>query len=181
MRKRTSPSELSLPSNVRKLCGFDKQALEFHTAEDALVILKEKMTAIELVHAITALDELLLGLVTCLAGACTLCNNCGTPCKDKNSTPADWATNCSLCHGLLDDEQTICLPDALLAEAGIPKDAKLEAYPDPDNGEVLVAVSGFRNDISDVPKDLLELLIQWGVCLPELDELIVLEETVYGK
>lgn len=182
MKKETYP-EIILPERVCELCGFDgENKLELHAAEDTLVILKEKMTAIELVHAIDALGEIASSLTVALAKACGLCNNCGDE-DDKASknSPAEWVKRCSLCQDLLDDSQNIRIPDYLLAEAGISGSAKLEAYADRDSGEITVAEAENQYDISDVPSGIITVLAQSGVCLAELDELIMLEEIVYGK
>ncbi len=76
---------------------------------------------------------------------------------------------------------TVSIPGYLLEEAGIPVDAKLEAYTDKDSGQITVVEADVQQDITDVPPGILTVLAQSGVCLAELDELIMLEEIVYGK
>ncbi len=186
MKNDTYP-EIMLPERACELCGFtDEDKLALHAAEDTLVILKEKMTAIELVHVISMLSEMASDLTAALAKACGVCNNCGD--EDDGSHdgcgkngPVEWVANCSLCRDLLDDIQNIRIPDYLLAEAGISGNAKLEAYADRDSGEITVAEAENQYDISDVPPGILSVLAQSGICLAELDELIMLEEIVYGK
>lgn len=180
MKNDTHP-EIMLPERACELCGFtgeDKLAL--HAAEDTLVILKEHMTVMELVHAIDALGEIASSLTVALAKACGACNNCGDEDDGKNN-PAEWVERCSLCRDLLDEGQSIHIPDYVLAEAGISGDAKLEAYADRDSGEITVSESENQYDITDVPRGILTVLAQSGICLAELDELIMLEEIVYGK
>ena len=173
--------EIMLPERACELCGFDNEdKLALHTDKDTLVILKEKMTVIELVRSIDALGKMASSLTVALAKACGVCNNCGDEDEGKNS-PAEWVERCSLCRDLLDEGQSIHIPDYVLAEAGISGDAKLEACADRDSGEITVSASENQYDITDVPHGILTVLAQSGICLAELDELIMLEEIVYGK
>ena len=179
---------LQIPLAIQQHCGFtDEEAFAVTAAEGVCIIHKDELTALELIHVITTLSELASDMTVHLAGACGLCNNCGdeapeagTECGCDNG-PAKWVADCSLCHDLLDESQNIRVPGYLLEEAGIPKDAKLEAYTDEESGEITVAEADIQQDISDVPPGILSVLAQSGVCLAELDELIILEEIVYGK
>lgn len=195
MKKEKTNPDILLPASACEVCGFtEEERLELHAAEDALVIVKTKMTAMELVHVIEALSEIASELTVHLAQACGLCNNCGDSpdlcgnCAAKQdgkmesigSGPVEWVKNCALSRDMLDDGGRIRIPDYLLEEAGISKDAKLEAYADEDSGEITVSESENEYDISDVPPGLRAVLAMSGVCLMELDELIMLEETVYG-
>lgn len=175
--------EIMLPERVCELCGFDgEDTLELHTGEGILVILKDKMTAIELVHVISMLSEMATDLTVFLAKTCGMCNNCdGEDDGTGENDSAQWVENCSLCRDLMDDSQTIHIPDYLLKEAGISSSAKLEASADGDGGEITVTEAGNQFDISDVPPGILTVLAQSGICLAELDELIMQEEIVYGK
>lgn len=198
MKKMKNYPEIALPECVCELCGFTgEETLELHAAEDALVVLKDEMTALELVHAISALSEIASELTVALAKACGVCNNCGDqnpePCERCDNSeacaflngckdgPPEWVANCSLCRDLLDESQNIRIPDYVLEEAGIPKGAKLEAYADEESGEITVTEAENQCGITDVPPGILAVLTQSGICLAELDELIMLEEIIYGK
>ena len=137
------------------------------------------MTVLEVANAIQSLSTLAADLTVVLASACGLCDNCGEGCKD--GCPAGWVARCSLCHDLLDENQTVSIPGYLLEEAGIPADAKLEAYTDEDSGEITVTEADIQQDITDVPPGILAVLAQNGVCLAELDELIMLDSVIYGN
>jgi hypothetical protein len=196
MKKEKSNPDILLPASACKVCGFTgEEKLELHAAEDTLVIVKTKMTAMELVHVIETLSEIASALTVHLAQACGFCNNCGDgnpdlcgSCAAKQvgkaecaeSGPVEWVKGCELCQSLLEADKEIQLPDYLLSEAGIPKDAKLEAYADEDSGEITVVEAENQYDISDVPPGLRTVLATSGVCLMELEELITLEETIYG-
>jgi len=179
MKKNQMP-QIGLPADACERSGFtDKDTLELHAGQNALVFMKDKMTALEVANAIQSLSALAADLTVVLASACGLCDNCGEGCADD--CPAGCVSACSLCHGLLDESQTVRIPGYLLEEAGIPADAKLEAYTDEDSGEITVVEADIQQDITDVPPGILAVLAQSGVCLAELDELIMLEEIVYGK
>ena len=179
MKKNQMP-QIGLPADACERSGFtDKDTLELHAGQNALVFMKDKMTALEVANAIQSLSALAADLTVVLASACGLCDNCGEGCADD--CPAGCVSACSLCHDLLDDSQTVSIPGYLLEEAGIPVDAKLEAYTDKDSGQITVVEADVQQDITDVPPGILTVLAQSGVCLAELDELIMLEEIVYGK
>jgi hypothetical protein len=183
MKNNKTQPEILLPERACELCGFDSgDALELHVGEDVLVILKNQMTAMELIHVISMISEMSTDLTVALAKACGRCNNCddeddGTGQND----PAKWVERCSLCGDLLDGSQNIQIPGYLLEEAGISSGAKLEASADRDIGKITVTEAENQYDISDVPPGILNVLAQSGICLAELDELIMAEDIIYGK
>ena len=179
MKKNQMP-QIGLPADACERSGFtDKDTLELHAGQNALVFMKDKMTALEVANAIQSLSALASDLTVVLASACGLCDNCGEGCADD--CPAGCVSACSLCHDLLDESQTVRIPGYLLEEAGIPADAKLEAYTDEDSGEITVVEADIQQDITDVPPGILAVLAQSGVCLAELDELIMLDSIIYGN
>ena len=179
MKKNQMP-QIGLPADACEQSGFtDKDTLELHAGQNALVFMKDKMTALEVANAIQSLSALAADLTVVLASACGLCDNCGEGCADD--CPAGCVSACSLCHDLLDESQTVRIPGYLLEEAGIPADAKLEAYTDEDSGEITVVEADIQQDITDVPPGILAVLAQSGVCLAELDELIMLDSIIYGN
>ena len=179
MKKNQMP-QIGLPADACEQSGFtDKDTLELHAGQNALVFLKDKMTALEVANANHSLSALASDLTVVLASACGLCDNCGEGCADD--CPAGCVSACSLCHDLLDESQTVRIPGYLLEEAGIPADAKLEAYTDEDSGEITVVEADIQQDITDVPPGILAVLAQSGVCLAELDELIMLDSIIYGN
>ncbi|MCC7570912.1 hypothetical protein KO465_06240, partial [Candidatus Micrarchaeota archaeon] len=96
-------------------------------------------------------------------------------------TPEKWVAQCELCQSLLDGSGDVRVPDYVLEEAGIPIDAKLEAYADKDRGEITVVEADIQEDITDVSPGIVAILASAGICLAKLDELIMLEEVVYGQ
>lgn len=179
MKKNQMP-QIGLPADACERSGFtDKDTLELHAGQNVLVFMKDKMTALEVANAIQSLSALAADLTVVLASACGLCDNCGEGCADD--CPAGCVSACSLCHDLLDESQTVRIPGYLLEEAGIPADAKLEAYTDEDSGEITVVEADIQQDITDVPPGILAVLAQSGVCLAELDELIMLDSIIYGN
>jgi len=60
--------------------------------------------------------------------------------------------------------------------------ARLSASPAiEDSGEITVTEADIQQDITDVPPGILAVLAQSGMCLAELDELIMQEEIIYGR
>jgi hypothetical protein len=188
MKNKNTYPEIALPEFACELCGFTgEETLELHAAEDTLVVLKEQMTAMELIHAIDALGGIASELTVILAKACGFCDNCGdgnsehcADCDSSKDGPVEWVKDCELCRDLLNGDEAIRVPEYLLEEAGIPKDSKLQAYVDEDSGEITIAEADTQYDIADVPAGIRAVLAQSGVCLAGLDELLMLEKIVYG-
>lgn len=172
----------------------DTEVMDVITGDDVCVILNGKMTALELTKVIDTLSMLASDLTVILAQACGFCDNCGDDpiCKDSKNRkectaagcqdiPEKWVAQCELCQSLLDGSGDVRVPDYVLEEAGIPTDAKLEAYADEDSGEITVVEADIQEDITDVPPGIVAILASAGICLAKLDELIMLEEVVYGQ
>ena len=114
---------MAIPAAALKLCGFENgDKAELHALPSAAIILKQKMTAMEVIRAMDALHQLTVDLSVHLARASGPCDGCDGDC------PFD---------GL--DGQEIALPDYLL-----------------------------------------EMLAASGICIGELEERLMLEDTVYG-
>lgn len=188
MKSKKNPA-IMLPECAFDTAGFtEKDALDLYVTEGVIVFLKNKMTALEVANTIEHLSRLASDLTVTLATACGVCDNCGdenesnpVDCGKGQSSPAEWVQNCSLCHDLLDESRNISIPDYLMEEAGIPSGTKLEAFADEESGEITVVEAEVQQDIKDVPPGILSVLAASGVCLAELDELIMLERIIHGK
>ena len=107
--KEVTGEKMAIPAAALKLCGFENgDKAELHALPSAAIILKQKMTAMEVIRAMDALHQLTVDLSVHLARASGPCDGCDGDC------PFD---------GL--DGQEIALPDYLREEAGIPENAKL--------------------------------------------------------
>lgn len=169
---------LQLPAETHSVCGFGGGGgLAVRAAGGVCVIHKKALTVLELAQIIDTLSELTAHLTVHLAGAAGLCDGCG---ELEEETPVQCAADCSLCKDLLNDSPNIRIPVHLLSQAGIPEDAKLEAFVDEERGGIVVTEAENRQDINDLPEGVLSVLKASGVCLAKVDELIMLEETVYG-
>ena len=177
MKKENTINPLTaIPDEIVANCEFDvKSGLSLAIAPGMLVLRNKKMTAMNLVTAITALSEIGADLTAKLAKACGFCDNCG---DRGEGTPASWAAECDLCYELLDTKNDIRVPDYLRDEAGIPFNAKLTADTDVESGAIILGEAGYDYDISDVPPELLEVFRLSGVCLGELDEALRLERVI---
>lgn len=131
--KEVTGEKMAIPAAALKLCGFENgDKAELHALPSAAIILKQKMTAMEVIRAMDALHQLTVDLSVHLARASGPCDGCDGDC------PFD---------GL--DGQEIALPDYLREEAGIPENAKLCAYVDEDENTVTIAEAGYARVSSD--------------------------------
>ena len=120
--KEVTGEKMAIPAAALKLCGFENgDKAELHALPSAAIILKQKMTAMEVIQAMDALHQLTVDLSVHLARASGPCDGCDGDC------PFD---------GL--DGQEIALPDYLRDEAGIPENAKLCAYVDEEENTVTI-------------------------------------------
>ena len=129
MKKEKTINPLTaIPDEIVANCEFDvNSGLALAAAPGMLVLRNKKMTAMNLVTAITALSEIGADLTAKLAKACGFCDNCGDIGK---STPASWAAECDLCAELLDTKYDIRVFGGFNGGAGKGKHTK-RAIPPP--------------------------------------------------
>lgn len=145
-----------------KLSGFEPECkVELHTSEDALVVLKQHMTAMELLRAAKSLQKLATELHVHLARVCGPCDGCDGECPFEGGDEVE-------------------LPDYLREEAGIPEKAKLWASVDEEEHTVTICEADYDYDLRDVPKEVLEMFREAGICVGELEERLMLGDAVYG-
>ncbi len=160
----TDTAKVTIPDAViaiSKLNGTER--LELHALDSAAVLLKDRMTAMEVINAIDSLDELAGQLLEALVESCEQCVCCEDDCP----------FTC--------ENRGIKLPSHLLDEANIPEGAKLSAVADPETGCIIVSEINAKHDIDDVPDGLLDVLLEYGVCLESLNKLLYGGRIVYGS
>ncbi len=151
-----------IPRSALTLSGFaEKEEAELHALPGAAILLKKRMTALELLQAVDALSKTSTSLLTELAGVCG-------PCEDCAECPYD----CSV-------QESVTLPEHLRQEAGIALDAKLCADANEETQTVTIYAAQHRHDLSDIPEDLFPLLHELGLCMGALEEKIIHEEVVH--
>lgn len=133
--------------------------------EGAVLLLKQKMTAMELINVSQFLREIASELLTNLAMACGPCKPCDG-CEDR--CPFDDL-----------DDDAITLPGYLREEAGIPENAKLCACVDEENGAVIICAAEHEHDLSDVPEFIIDAMVNCGVCFGSLEEHLIKGDNVY--
>ena len=164
--KEVTPKGLLLPVTAARLAGFEaNEKAEYHTLKGAMVVLKGQMSAMELLTAARSLQELAVDLHTHLAKVCGQCDGCG-----ENSE--NGGEGCPLMDLEADG---ITLPDYLLEEA-----TKLCADVDEEEQTVTIFPAGYDHDLRDIPPGILEVFLAANVCLGELEERLMVGDTVYG-
>ncbi len=170
--KEITPKGLLLPVTAARLAGFGAgDKVEYHTMKGAMVVLKGRMTAMELLTAARALHDLSVELNSHLAKVCGQCDGCGG--DGESGEPG--------CPLVDLDDAGVTLPDYLRREAGIPEGAKLCAEVDEEERSVTIFAAGYDHDLRDIPPETLEMFIAANVCLGELEERLIVGDTVYGS
>lgn len=155
---------VTIPKAALKLSRLEgAQKLELHALDSAAVLLKDRMTAMEVLGAVSSMDRLSGQLLEALAEACEQCVGCEEDCP------------------FIEKSTGISLPGHLLEAANIPEGARLCAEPFPDSGCIIVSEPDLEHNLDDVPEELLDVLTECGVCLESLSELIGSGEVVYGS
>lgn len=161
--KGTGAAGVTIPKAAMTLSSLDgAETLELHTLDGAAVLLKQEMSAMELLAVVNSLDKLSGDLLSVLAISCEKCVGCEDECP------------------FTQESRDIRLPRYLLDAAEIPEGAKLCAEPDPDSGHIIVSALEAEHDLDDVPEELLDALLECGVCLGSLSELLDSGDVVYG-
>lgn len=79
--KQLSNGGLFLPSAALKISGFeDSGQVEIHALKNTAVIMKQQMTAMELIQALDSLNQLFINLSFHLAKTCGACSGCEGEC-----------------------------------------------------------------------------------------------------
>ena len=162
---RTSEKGLHIkPGELVIGCFPNGTGVNVHVENSAIVLLKSKMNARELVNAAYALHGLALELIDHIWSVCGDCLDCsdGCPFQEINE---------------FDDE--ITLPDYLRKEAGIKEGARLWASVDEQAGSVTISAVDDEYAILDIHPAMLDLLIECNVCLGGLEDLLNSGEIVY--
>ena len=162
MIKECFDNNVSLPIEILNAADLTRcEEIEFNALENSVVAMKTTMNAMELIKVAEGLKNLSEELIVHLAGICGRCHDC------------------SYCERFEEFDEII-VPDYLLEEAGIPKDAKLCACTEEDSGEIIVMQADYDYDIADVPKFVIDIFEMSGICIRELEERIMMEDIVYG-
>lgn len=170
--KEITPKGLLLPVTAARLSGFKAgDKMEYHPLKGAMVVLKGEMTAMALLTAARSLHDLSVELNTHLAKVCGQCDGCGEDAENGGE-------GCPLTD--LGDAG-ISLPDYLREEAGIPEGVKLCAAVDEDEHTVAIFPADYDHDLRDLPQETLEMFLAANVCLGELEERLIVGDTVYGN
>lgn len=149
-----------------KLAGFSKkEEATVHVMDDAVVILKHQMSAIDIIRAINGIKGVTVELMLNLAEACGSCDDC----EEDYCSYEDFDF----------DEGDIELPVNLLDEAGITEDDRLCGVADREKKTITIYEADYKNDLSDIPPDIMDLLVDAGICLKNLERLLVTGEKIY--
>ena len=148
--------------------------LTVDVGENTLVVVPERMTAIQAVNAINALTRLASDLIEAVQAACGTCEE-----QMKEEGGCSFGAICDPDHCPYESVTgpEVMLSDSARRKLGIPLDAKLELLP--DVGEGLVTTADYDHDITDVPENMRALFAMAGVCPGKLDELIMNETEVW--
>ena len=151
---------LRIRKEILNASGFHREAaLDVHGMEQAIVVMKKEMTAMELVNTIQSLNDLASGLLIHLTKVCGPCERCEGGCPCMKEAPR------------------VRFSKDLLEQAGIPQNARLDAVP--GDREIIVAEAE-SFDLRDVSQEMKELFRRTNICLDELDGLLAGGSVIYA-
>lgn len=166
--KETTKKKLVISYDVLEKCGLERgEPLEIRAMTNAAVILKPRMHALEVIHAINSLQWLVHELAGCLMESCGRCDG-GDKCAESTNGTCPYLPSA-----------TNSLRPEVLREAGIPSGVKLRAQVNEGTNTVTVAQADYRYDLTDVPDRLLTSLAIARVCVGSLEKRLMAEDAVY--
>ena len=169
MKKATwnEPTEVCISAADLEAANLTEwERLELHLLDQAAVVIPGVMSAMEVIRTAEALQGLATELLVAIGEICEKCDGCG----------ADL-----LCDLMKEDiHPEVSVPPQVLEEAGVDPDCKLAYEVDPESGEIRIVEADYRYDLSDIPPTLLDTFRECGICLEDLEEKLIEEETVYG-
>ena len=161
------PSEIQISSAELETANLSEwEGLELHLLDQAAVVIPGVMNVMEVIRTAEALQGLAADLLSVMGTACEKCDECGVELL------------CDLMKGEIRPEVSISLQ--VLEEAGVDPDIKLDCEVDPESGKIHIVEADYRYDLSDIPRPLLDIFRECGICLSDLEEKLKEEEVVYG-
>ena len=162
---------VKIPAAAMNISGFaPDEAAEYHTLQDAVVVLKKQMNALELVRAAWSLQQLSAELCSHLAMLCVPHECCEDCSEDGESCPYDP----------MDFTVDFEIPDELRERAGIPEGAPLHVEL-LDDGEITISMNHDGPGLWDIPAPMMQGFFAAGICPASLEELMESGEIVYGR
>ena len=170
-------NDLTINHQALELCHLDPDGkFTLLIGENTLLVLPERMTALETVNTVAMLTDFTTGLIELLRDACGSCKEQMEQDKDCGC-PYGSVCDPDECPYESMDRPEVELSDSIRKEMGIPLNAKLSYFV--DEGELVVSAADHNYDLTDVPEDILPLLAMAGICTGKLDELIMSEKEVW--
>lgn len=142
--------------------GFGSRNFYPSVGNGVVVFTMGNMTTLETLKAIQHLTNVREAMINSICVVCDSCFGCTDDC------PYDHEN-----YGYID------IPEKMREACGIPDGVKIRATPVRNGKRVVLTVDGPTPDIRDVPKDMVELMLDENVCLRDLDQLIRLEIPAY--
>lgn len=157
-----------VPHEAIKKAGFESSPiLSAYTEENAVVILKEKMTAAELIKSVNTLQNISVELLARLIRAAGICDDY-----------CDCREDCFCCE-MEEDCIGLSIPSCVLEDAGISAFSELKV--EVEDGAIYIRQAPEKTDLLDtMPQSILDTLVNAGICLKTFRQLVrngaVLEE-----
>lgn len=161
------PTEICISAADLETANLNEwESLELHRLDQTVVVIPGKMTVMEVIRTADALQGLASDLLTAISKTCEKCDGCNVELL------------CDLMEGKICPD--VSLPAAVVQEADLDPDYKLDCEIDPESGRVQIVEADYRFDLTDLPKGLLDTFRECGVCLTDLEEKLMKEVVVYG-
>ena len=170
-------NELVIDNQTLELCHFlPNDPLSIHVGENTMLVMPERMTAMEAVNTLNVLNSVITALLNSVRDACGACKDQveGGGCPAGRQIPMDYS---GICPYKDVRGPRVTLSDDIRREMGIAPGTKLHCFV--DDGEAVVTAADYDHDITDVPGNVRALLSIAGVCPGRLDELLRDEEEVW--
>ena len=141
-------TEIVIPADAVELSHIQPgERIAIHVGENTLVVIPEKLTALQAANTIAHLTRVGADLLSIVKNACGTCEER----REQGLCPSGHLEDPERCPLKSMNGHGVTVDDTAREEAGIPLDAKLEVFV--DEGEMLVTAADYEHDITDVPSE----------------------------
>ena len=152
--KQNNKKGAHIPPSALKLAGLDEEeTLKLHVLNGVTLLVSGQMAARDILQVIESLKDMSVLLLNALTEHCDQCDGCGGDCPY-----------------LAGEGMAVMVPDRLLEEADLPRDAHLRAFADPERGIITIRERLTQSPWDELSPELQLLLTAQGICPDSLEE-----------
>lgn len=153
---------VTLPVEPFEVSGTLDHSCNISVGDGVIVVMKEKMTALETLNAFKHLSGIENAMLESIRAICGECSHCGDCCVYGGENLGSFDITSEMSRLL-----------------GFPEGTTVRATLSGEDDHIILTEADSAPNIHDVPRDTLELMKELRICCADLDELIQSEIPIY--